>query len=127
MLSVGLSTSVYLWSACNSSVTKLCDLVSENDSVTSVQWAERGEYLAVGTSKGNLQIWDTHAQRKVHELAGHSSRIGCLAWNGDTICSGSRDRLIIHRDLRVPHTASERRMTAHRQEVRFFVRFSPRF
>lgn len=116
MLSVGLSSCVYLWSACNSSVTKLCDLATEQDNVTSVQWSERGDYLAVGTSKGILQIWDTHAQRKIHDLSGHTSRVGCLAWNGDAICSGSRDRSILHRDLRQPH-AIERKMTAHRQEV----------
>lgn len=116
MLSVGLASCVYLWSACNSSVTKLCDLASEQDMVTSVQWSERGDYLGVGTSKGILQIWDTHAQKKIHELPGHTSRVGCLAWNGETICSGSRDRLIIHRDLRRPNTI-EKKMSAHRQEV----------
>ncbi|CAD5216780.1 unnamed protein product [Bursaphelenchus xylophilus] len=116
MLSVGLSSCVYLWSACNSSVTKLCDLSPENDSVTSVQWTERGDFLAVGTSRGLLQIWDTHAQRKIHELSGHNSRIGCLAWNNDTICTGSRDRSIIHRDLRQSHVI-ERRLNSHRQEV----------
>jgi cell division cycle 20-like protein 1 (cofactor of APC complex) len=84
--------------------------------VCSVAWAERGEYLAVGTQRGNLQIWDTHAQRKIHDMSGHTSRVGCLAWNADTICSGSRDRLIIHRDLRANNIA-ERRLNAHRQEV----------
>ncbi|KAI6228523.1 ANAPC4-WD40 domain-containing protein [Aphelenchoides besseyi] len=116
MLSVGLSSCVYLWSACNSQVVKLCDLATDNDSVTSVQWAERGEFLAVGTQKGNLQIWDTHAQTKIHDMPGHQSRIGCLAWNADTICSGSRDRFIIHRDLRQGN-APERILNAHRQEV----------
>lgn len=117
MLSVGLSSCIYLWSACNSQVVKLCDLAAESDSVTSVQWAERGEYLAVGTQRGNLQIWDTHVQRKVLDINCHTSRIGCLAWNGDGICSGSRDRYIIHRDLRGGGTAPERRLNAHRQEV----------
>ena len=36
VLSVGLGSCVYLWSACTSQVTKLCDLTSDNDSVTSV-------------------------------------------------------------------------------------------
>jgi cell division cycle 20-like protein 1 (cofactor of APC complex) len=117
MLSVGLSSCIYLWSACNSQVVKLCDLASESDSVTSVQWAERGEYLAVGTQRGNLQIWDTHAQRKVLDINCHTSRIGCLAWNGETICSGSRDRYILHRDLRTGSSTAERRLNAHRQEV----------
>ncbi|GMT14306.1 hypothetical protein PFISCL1PPCAC_5603 [Pristionchus fissidentatus] len=117
MLSVGLNQCVYLWSACNSQVIKLCDLANDQDSVTSVQWTDKGDFLAVGTNKGLTQVWDVHAQKKVHEMKGHSSRIGCLAWNGDIICSGSRDRLIIQRDVRAPPGYSERRLTSHRQEV----------
>ncbi|GMR35943.1 hypothetical protein PMAYCL1PPCAC_06138 [Pristionchus mayeri] len=117
MLSVGLNQCVYLWSACNSQVIKLCDLANDQDSVTSVQWTDKGDFLAVGTNKGITQVWDVHAQKMVHEMPGHSSRIGCLAWNGDIICSGSRDRVIIQRDVRAPPGYSERRLTSHRQEV----------
>jgi cell division cycle 20-like protein 1 (cofactor of APC complex) len=93
MLSVGLNTCVYLWSACNSQVIKLCDLGSEStETVTSVQWSERGDLLAVGTHKGHLQIWDTHAQKMLHNMRIHEMRVGCLAWNDSSICSGSRDR-----------------------------------
>ncbi|KAF8372122.1 hypothetical protein PRIPAC_78551, partial [Pristionchus pacificus] len=105
MLSVGLNQCVYLWSACNSQVIKLCDLANDSDSVTSVQWTDKGDFLAVGTNKG------------ITQMPGHSSRIGCLAWNGDIICSGSRDRVIIQRDVRAPPGYSERRLTSHRQEV----------
>ncbi|KXJ05464.1 Fizzy-related protein-like, partial [Exaiptasia diaphana] len=41
ILSVGLGTCVYLWSACTSQVTKLCDLSGDGDSVTSVSWSDR--------------------------------------------------------------------------------------
>ncbi|CAJ0924847.1 unnamed protein product, partial [Mesorhabditis belari] len=117
MLSVGLNTCVYLWSANNSQVIKLCDLsTQDNDSVTSVQWADKGDLLAVGTNKGATQIWDVHTQKKIHELDGHSSRVGCLAWNDQLICSGSRDRSILQRDLRAS-TAPTRKLTSHRQEV----------
>lgn len=54
ILSVGLNTSVYLWSACTSQVTRLCDLNSDQDTVTSVSWAERGHLVAVGTYKGKF-------------------------------------------------------------------------
>ncbi|VDM51817.1 unnamed protein product [Angiostrongylus costaricensis] len=116
MLSVGLNTCVYLWSACNSQVVKLCDLVNDQDTVTSVQWADKGELLAVGTNRGITQIWDVHTQKMTMELSGHTSRVGCLAWNGDLVCSGSRDRHIIQRDIRQPHV-TEKKMSAHRQEV----------
>nr|CAD2172014.1 unnamed protein product [Meloidogyne enterolobii] len=118
MLSVGLNTCVYLWSACNSQVIKLCDLGNENsESVTSVQWSERGDLLAVGTHKGILQIWDSRTQKRIHNIKVHEMRIGCLAWNDNVICSGSRDRCIIYRDLRESNNVTEKRLNAHRQEV----------
>ncbi|XP_022258859.1 fizzy-related protein homolog, partial [Limulus polyphemus] len=61
VLSVGLGTCVYLWSACTSQVTRLCDLSPDGDSVTSVSWAERGQLVAVGTHKGYVQVWDVAA------------------------------------------------------------------
>ena len=45
VLSVGLGACVYLWSACTSQVTKLCDLTPDNDTVTSVSWSERVRYF----------------------------------------------------------------------------------
>jgi WD40 repeat protein len=51
VLAVGLGKCVYLWSACTSKVTKLCDL-GPSDSVCSVAWTQRGTYLAVGTNLG---------------------------------------------------------------------------
>ena len=43
--------------------------------------------------------------------------LGALAWNADMLSSGSRDRLILQRDIRTPSILPERRLTGHRQEV----------
>ncbi|XP_026202076.1 fizzy-related protein homolog isoform X1 [Anabas testudineus] len=117
VLSVGLGTCVYLWSACTSQVTRLCDLSVEGDSVTSVGWSERGNLVAVGTHKGYVQIWDAGAGKKIFSLEGHTARVGALAWNADQLSSGSRDRMILQRDVRTPSLQSERRLQGHRQEV----------
>ena len=37
-------------------VTRLCDLTNENDTVTSVSWAERGDKVAVDTHRGFVQV-----------------------------------------------------------------------
>ena len=50
------------------------------------------------------------ANKKVNTLEGHSARVGALAWNGDSLSSGSRDRLILQRDVRTPGIMPERRM-----------------
>ncbi|XP_064476861.1 fizzy-related protein homolog [Ornithodoros turicata] len=117
VLSVGLGACVYLWSACTSQVTRLCDLSGDGDSVTSVAWAERGHLVAVGTHKGLVQVWDVAAAKQTAVLQGHSARVGALAWNGDVLSSGSRDRLVLQRDARAPPGGSERRLQGHRQEV----------
>ena len=50
-LAVGLSSSVYLWNANNSKVTKLCDL-GMTDTVTSVSWSLKGPHFSLGTNSG---------------------------------------------------------------------------
>jgi len=117
VLAVGLGSCVYLWSACTSKVTKLCDLGTHTqDAVTSVAWTQRGIHLAVGVHNGDVQIWDTIKCRRVRIMQGHSARIGALSWSGPILASGSRDRLIYLRDVRSqqPYTT---RLAAHKQEV----------
>lgn len=117
VLSVGLGSCVYLWSACTSQVTRLCDLSADGNSVTSVAWNERGNLVAVGTHHGYVQVWDVGVNKQVNKMQGHSARVGALAWNGDILSSGSRDRLILQRDVRTPGLVAEKRLVGHRQEV----------
>jgi cell division cycle 20-like protein 1 (cofactor of APC complex) len=116
VLAVGLGSCVYLWSACTSKVTKLCDLAQTEDIVTSVSWAQRGTHLAVGTNRGEVQLWDTIKCKKIRTMAGHSARVGTLAWTGPYLASGSRDRLVFLRDVRVQAAFTDR-LSAHKQEV----------
>lgn len=116
ILAVGLGACVYLWSAQTSTVTKLCDLAEINDSVTSLGWIQKGSKIAVGTNSGTVRIYDAVTQTFEREMTGHSARVGTLAWNDYVLTTGSRDRSILHRDVRqVEH--SFRRLTGHRQEV----------
>jgi len=48
---------VYLWNSGKGKVIKLTDL-GTTDTVTSINWSRKGNYLAVGTYKGVLQLWD---------------------------------------------------------------------
>nr|CAD7603229.1 unnamed protein product [Timema genevievae] len=117
VLSVGLGSSVYLWSACTSQVTRLCDLSGDNNSITSVAWNERANSLAVGTHHGYVQVWDVSVNTLVNKMKGHTGRVGALAWNGDILSSGSRDRLILQQDVRTPKLIEDRGLVGHRQEV----------
>jgi len=115
VLAVGLSSAVYIWSACTSQVKKLCE-VPENDAITSVNWSQKGTHLAVGTHSGVTKIWDTQACKLVRTLTGHESRVSSIAWNGNIISTGSRDRNIHMRDLREPNQMFNT-LEGHKQEV----------
>lgn len=77
----------------------------------------QGHLVAVGTHRGLVQVWDVAANKRLTTLEGHTARVGALAWNGDILSSGSRDRHIFQRDVRGPPHQSERRLVGHRQEV----------
>mgnify|MGYP003895508113 FL=1 len=115
MLAVGLNGAVYIWSASNQRVSKLCE-VPETDAITSVAWAQQGTHLAVGTHSGFTQIWDTHHNRLVRTLSGHVGRVSSIAWNKSIVSTGSRDRNILQRDLRAPGQHFSK-MSGHKQEV----------
>ncbi|KAK0754926.1 WD40-repeat-containing domain protein [Schizothecium vesticola] len=114
VLGVGLGSSVYMWNAQTSRVNKLCTL--EDDSVTSVSWIQKGTHIAIGTGKGLVQIWDAEKQRRLRTMTGHTARVGSLAWNSHILTSGSRDRLIYHRDVRAPDQWLKK-LVGHKQEV----------
>lgn len=99
ILAVGLGSSIYLWNASTSKVTKLYELAN-SDIVTSVAWADKGNYLGVGTNTGIFQLWDPEECKLIKTLSGHESRIGAMSWNDFTVSTGSRDKSILHRDIR---------------------------
>ncbi|ODQ65044.1 WD40 repeat-like protein, partial [Nadsonia fulvescens var. elongata DSM 6958] len=115
-LAVGLGSAVYLWNAASGQVSKLCD-VTHPDRVTSVAWIEHGgNHLAIGCDSGLVQIWDATRFKRVRTMPGHTARVGCLAWRDHILSSGSRDRHIVHRDVRAP-VAQVTKWLAHHQEV----------
>ena len=127
ILAVGLGSSVYLWNAHNGVVKKLVDL-GDQDHITGIGWIQTGTHLAVGTNKGLVRIWDTESSKPVRTMTGHTQRVGThhflfhtncvgsLAWNEHILTSGSRDRTILHRDVRVSDQYF-RKLTSHKQEV----------
>ena len=115
VLAVGLNRAVYIWSACTSQVKKLTEL-PQDDQITSVGWSNRGQHLAIGTNQGDTQIWDTNHCKIVRTFGGHLGRVSAVSWNGSTVTTGSRDRMILSRDLRVKNAVTHRH-AGHKQEV----------
>ncbi|KAJ3789335.1 WD40 repeat-like protein [Lentinula aff. detonsa] len=118
VLGVGLGTCVYLWTAHNAAVSKLCDLGKSAGSVSSVSWVQKGSTLAVGTLSGALHVYDASTLQLIRSYPqAHSQRIGAIAWNAHILSSGSRDRLVHHRDVREQQMRPFKRCQGHRQEV----------
>ncbi|OQS07687.1 WD repeat-containing protein srw1 [Thraustotheca clavata] len=115
VLAVGLGSTVYLWSACTSKVTKLCDL-GTGDSVTSVTWSVHGNQLSIGTHSGQVQIWDAVECKHIRTYEGHIERVGTLAWSSQLLASGSRDKSIYLRDVRCESNYTTK-LVGHKQEI----------
>lgn len=117
-LAVGLMSSVYIWSASSSAVIKLHEYSHNHDGPASVCWSRQGgNYLATGTLSGVVQLWDAHTQKLLRTYQGHEGRVAALSWtNTNMLSTGSKDRTILNRDMRVKeHYIS--RIEAHKQEV----------
>ncbi|KAJ2144492.1 WD repeat-containing protein slp1 [Coemansia sp. RSA 564] len=115
VLAIGLDQSVYLWNATSGDVDSLCEL--EGDVyVASVKWTGDGAYLAVGTSNGDVEIWDAEARSKIRTMGGRQSRVGVLSWERHMVSAGSRDGSIWNHDVRIAaHKTAE--LVAHNHEV----------
>ncbi|KAJ1897066.1 WD repeat-containing protein slp1 [Kickxella alabastrina] len=115
MLAIGLDQSVYLWDASTGDVNSLCQL--EGDAyISSVKWTADGTYLAVGTSDGDVQIWDAESQNRIRTMSGHQARVGVMSWEKHMLSSGCRDGSIWNHDVRVAaHKTAE--LVAHSGEV----------
>jgi len=114
MLAVALGTAVYIWNADSGDVVPLVDL--NTTTITSVQWAQQGQYLAIGTDNCEVQLWDISRQKQVRSMKGHMGRVGALAWNNHILSSASRDSSIINHDVRMQEHAVAT-MRGHTQEV----------
>ena len=116
MLAVALEDTVYLWNPSSGGVDQIrpCE---DGNYVCSVAWLkDGGNYLAVGTSSNEIQLWDTAEQKKTRTMGGHSARVSSLAWNHHILSSGGKDSLVMNHDVRIAkHITSV--LYGHDQEV----------
>ncbi|CAH1775934.1 unnamed protein product [Owenia fusiformis] len=115
-LAVCLGGNIYLWNATSGNIQQLLSMENQEDYVSSVSWIKEGNYLAVGTSSSEVQLWDVENQKRIRSMTGHVARVGSLSWNSYVLSSGSRSGNIHHHDVRVPqhHIAT---LSGHTQEV----------
>ncbi|XP_023405566.2 WD repeat-containing protein 19 isoform X2 [Loxodonta africana] len=87
------SSCIYLWDA-NTSKTSQLDS-GMRDQMSFLLWSKVGSFLAVGTVKGNLLIYNRQTSRKIPVLGKHTKRITCGCWNAENLLAlGGEDKMI---------------------------------
>jgi cell division cycle 20-like protein 1 (cofactor of APC complex) len=128
-IAVGCSSSVILWNnnKTQSETLFTYDISRENNNqnngnnkyVSSLIWSEEGDKLAVGNSKGIVELYDINKKELISSFKGHSERVGVVSWNKNILSSGSKDYSIITRDIRCKDNNENliRKFLGHQQEV----------
>jgi cell division cycle protein 20 (cofactor of APC complex) len=68
MLAVGLGPCIYLWDASTGSINMLCETEDDEDIITSIKFMNDGNFLAVGTTTKDVQIWDVNQAKQVRSM-----------------------------------------------------------
>lgn len=122
VLAVALGAEVYLWNATNGMVTSLDSGLAACEGIyyASLSWCADGSYLAVGTSDGNVQVWDGETNQKLRTMTGNKEqemfRVGSCNWNSYMLSSGCRGGYILNHDTRLRNHIVQT-FHGHEQEV----------
>ncbi|XP_063802583.1 cell division cycle protein 20 homolog B [Pseudophryne corroboree] len=101
LVAIGLKSAAYIWNGENNSVAQSIPLHSPSTYVSSVSWLNAGTCLAIGTSNGEVQLWDIETQKRLRNMHGHMSVVGALSWNQHILSSGCRLGSVHHHDVRM--------------------------
>nr|XP_055188849.1 cell division cycle protein 20 homolog B isoform X3 [Nyctereutes procyonoides] len=99
LVAVALGSSVFIWTGENNVIENI-DLSLNCNYISSVSWIKDGNCLAVGTSEGEVQLWDVITKKRLRNMLGHLSVVGALSWNHSILSSGSRLGRVYHHDVR---------------------------
>ncbi|XP_065839406.1 WD repeat-containing protein 19-like isoform X2 [Oscarella lobularis] len=84
---------IYIWDSNTGKTTQLDSGMKEN--LTFIAWSHVGFQLAVGTTKGNLLIYNHQTSRKVPVVGKHMKKITSGAWNAQNLLAlGSEDKTV---------------------------------
>ncbi|XP_060221254.1 WD repeat-containing protein 19 isoform X2 [Meriones unguiculatus] len=87
------SSCIYLWDANTNKTSQLDN--GMRDQMSFLLWSKVGSFLAVGTIKGNLLIYNHQTSRKIPVLGKHTKKITCGCWNTENLLAlGGEDKMI---------------------------------
>ncbi|NXL39403.1 CD20B protein, partial [Glaucidium brasilianum] len=101
LIAVAVGPAAHIWNGATLQAIESIDLNSSSKYISSLAWIKEGTCLAVGTSDGEVQLWDIETRKRLRNMFGHLSVVGALSWNHYILSSGSRLGSIHHHDVRV--------------------------
>ncbi|XP_073898544.1 kelch-like protein 5 isoform X6 [Castor canadensis] len=114
------SSCIYLWDA-NTNKTSQLDS-GMRDEMSFLLWSKIGSFLAVGTIKGNLLIYNHQTSRKIPVLGKHTKRITCGCWSAENLLAlGGEDRMITVSNQE-GDTIRQAQMRSEPSEMKFSMR-----
>ncbi|XP_008063971.1 cell division cycle protein 20 homolog B isoform X2 [Carlito syrichta] len=122
LVAIALGSAVYIWNGENHNGIENIDLSLTCNYVSSVSWIKEGTCLAIGTSEGEVQLWDVVTKKRLRNMLGHLSVVGALSWNHCILSSGSRLGRIYHHDVRA---AQHHVGTLHHKQAVCALKWSP--
>lgn len=114
-LAVGLGQALYIWNYHTNQVKKLTEFFGRN-LLTSVSWDPKSDKLGIGSKEGAVSIWDGVKEVNIKKYYEHTERVGALSIFGNMLLTGSKDRSILLRDIRIKNSVVKR-FNTHKQEI----------
>ncbi|KAM6289871.1 LOW QUALITY PROTEIN: cell division cycle protein 20 homolog B [Aegotheles albertisi] len=100
LIAIAVGPPVHIWNGGILQAIENIDLNSSSKYISSLAWIREGTCLAIGTSDGEVQLWDIETEKRLRNMFGHLSVVGALSWN-HYIPSGGSLGSIHHHDIRV--------------------------
>ncbi|NXX80361.1 CD20B protein, partial [Urocolius indicus] len=101
LIALAVGPAARIWNGSSLQAIENIDLNSSYKYISSLAWIKEGTCLAIGTSDGEVQLWDIETKKRLRNMLGHLSVVGALSWNHYILSSGSRLGSIHHHDVRV--------------------------
>ena len=88
-------------------------LTVQTQEFSTLAWSKNGLYLAKGTAKGNLMIYNSRERKKTPYVGKHTKKIAFAVWNKDNmLATAGLDRIVSLTDGATGDTVSSFALTA---------------